>query len=85
MDDTSQAMEALFHRRLMERSGEERVAMGSRMFESARALVLASFSDGLSPAERLYNIFLRFYGRDLDPAIQEQIKRLIFDSTPHSV
>ena len=65
----------------MERSGEERVAMGARMFESVRALVLASLPDGLSRAERLYNIFLRFYGRELDPAIQERIKRRIFDST----
>jgi len=29
MDDTSQSMKELFHRKLMERNGEERVAMGA--------------------------------------------------------
>lgn len=85
MDDTSQSMKELFHRKLMELSGEERVAMGARMFESARALVVASFPDRFSPAERLYNIFLRFYGRDIDPAIHERIKHRIFDSTQRTV
>ena len=81
MNDTSWAFQALFHQKIMERSGEERVMMGDSMFESARGMTLSSLPAGLSPSERRYNLFLRFYGRDFDSYIIEQIKQRIFSVT----
>ncbi|HEV7396797.1 MAG TPA: hypothetical protein VGN86_09840, partial [Pyrinomonadaceae bacterium] len=51
MNDTSPEIAALVRTRLLERSGAERVLMGSQMFDTARAMVLASFPPGLSEIE----------------------------------
>ena len=51
MNDTSPEISALVRERLLARSGAERVLMGSRMFDVARAMVLASFPSGLSELE----------------------------------
>jgi hypothetical protein len=48
MNDTSREIAALVRRRLLERSGAERVSMGSRMFDVAKTMILASFPDGLT-------------------------------------
>ena len=48
--------------RLMALSGEERFCMGSRMFDAARRMVLASFPDGLTKIERKQRLFERIYG-----------------------
>lgn len=80
MNDTSQSMADLFHHKMAELSSEDRFLMGVQMFESAREIVLASLPPGLSPAERLYNIFIRYYGREFDAPTQEKIKQRIFQS-----
>lgn len=43
MDDTPQEIADLVRDRLLAGSGEERVLMGSRMFDAARDIALASF------------------------------------------
>jgi len=48
--------------RLMALSGEERFCMGSRMFDAARRMVLASFPDGLRETERKPSLFERICG-----------------------
>jgi hypothetical protein len=48
--------------KLMARSGEERFIMGVQMFEAARRMVLASFPEGLTDAERRRRLFERIYG-----------------------
>jgi hypothetical protein len=49
MTDTPPEIAELVRQRLMTRSAEERFLMGVRMFDAARAMVLASLPAGLSP------------------------------------
>lgn len=62
VNDTSPEMAELHRALLMARSGEERFIMGVRMFDAARAMVLASFPPNLSPDEVRRRLFERFYG-----------------------
>lgn len=50
---------------MMARSGAERFVMGTRMFEAARDMVLASFPAGLSESERKRRLYERIYGESL--------------------
>lgn len=52
--------------KLMARSGVERVLMGSRMFDAARAMVLASFPSGLSEIEIKGRLCERLYGNEVE-------------------
>jgi len=76
MRDTTPEMERLYHSLLLARSGEERMNMGLRMFDTARALVRASLGDAngtnRSPEMRVA-LFLRTYGQDFDDAARERI------------
>lgn len=65
MTDTSPEIVELVRQKLMARSGEERFLMGVRMFEAARAMVLASLPEGLSPEESKRQLFQRIYGQPL--------------------
>ena len=62
MNDTSPEIAELVRQKLMARSGSERFVMGTRMFDAARAVVLASLSPGLTPDELKRQLFQRFYG-----------------------
>ena len=66
MDDTSPEIAAMIRRMLLERSGAERLVMGSQMFELARAIVLASLPAGLSEAELKLRLCERLYGNDVN-------------------
>ena len=66
MNDTSPEMEQLVRERLLERSGEERVIMGSRMFDLAKAMILASFPPDLTPLEIKERLCERLYGDEID-------------------
>lgn len=66
MNDTSPEMADLVRERLMARPGAERVLMGSRMFDAARAIVLASFPPGLSEIEIKARLCERLYGEEVD-------------------
>jgi hypothetical protein len=46
MNDTSPNIGAIFREHLLSRPGAERVVMGSRMFDVARTIALASFPPG---------------------------------------
>ena len=78
MNDTSREFRAMVRARLMDRSPEERVRMGSDMHGSARSLVLASLASDESENDQRYALFLRFYGRDFGAsakrAIQQRMK-----------
>jgi hypothetical protein len=52
---------------LMARTPEERITMAARMFDTARAMVLASLSPDLSSEERRRQLFERLYGDDIPP------------------
>ncbi len=76
MKDTSAEMEVTYRELLMRRSGEERVRMAGRMFDSARTLALAGIEaqgGAATAAEARANLFLRFYGRDFDDETRNRI------------
>ena len=62
MNDTSPEIAELVRQKLMALSGSERFVMGTRMFDAARAVVLASLPQGLSPDELKRQLFQRLYG-----------------------
>jgi hypothetical protein len=61
MTDTPPEVEARYRALLLARSPAERVRMGARMFDAARAMVLASLPPGLSTAEARRYLFARLY------------------------
>jgi hypothetical protein len=66
MNDTDPKIAEIVRQRLLERPGAERVLMGSQMFDAARAMVLASFPEGLSDIEIKACLCRRFYGDEVD-------------------
>jgi hypothetical protein len=59
----------------MKLSGAERFIIGARMFESARAVMLASLPENISETERKRLLYERFYGepfRGLPPKNSKQ-------------
>ena len=56
----------------MKFSGAERFIMGTRMFESARAVMLASLPKDTSETERRRILFERLYGDLLPPEVEFQ-------------
>jgi hypothetical protein len=66
MNDTDPEIEELVRRRLLERSGAERVLMGSRMFDLAKAMILASFPPDLTPLQVKERLCERLYGDEID-------------------
>ena len=65
MNDTSPNIGAIFREHLLSRPGAERVVMGSRMFDVARTMVLASFPPGLSEIETKRRLCQRLYGKEV--------------------
>lgn len=80
MNDTDPRIAELVRRRLLERSGAERVLMGSRMFDVAKAMVLASLPEGLTDIEIKARLCERLYGDEIDAHAFLQHLR----SLPHS-
>lgn len=66
MNDTPANIAAIVRERLLARSGAERVVMGSRMFDVARTIALASFPPGLSEIETKRRLCERLYGNEVD-------------------
>jgi hypothetical protein len=66
MNDTSPEIEAKVHEMMMARSGAERLIMGSRMFDAARAIVIASLPKDLPEDELKRRLFERIYGQPLE-------------------
>lgn len=65
MNDTSQEIADIVRAKLMARTNEERFLMGVRMFDAARAMVLASLPEGLAPDQFKRLLFQRLYGYSL--------------------
>jgi hypothetical protein len=63
--------------RALARSGAERVRMGSRMLDVARALLFDSFPSGLSELEIKHRVCERPYGNEADvQALVEHLRIL---------
>ncbi len=61
MNDTAGDVRRIYREMLMKRAPDERLMMGAHMFVAARALVLASFPEGLSTEEKRRALLERFY------------------------
>jgi len=73
--DTTPDIRKRYRDMIMALSPEQRLIMATRMFDTARALVVAGLEnetnpDGLSPRTRM---FLRFYSHDFDPRERSRI------------
>lgn len=68
MNDTSPEIARLVRQRMLERSGFERLLMGSQMFDTAKAMIVASLPEGLTPLEIKEHVCRRLYGNEVDVA-----------------
>ncbi|MGH9905127.1 MAG: hypothetical protein ACRD8U_06015 [Pyrinomonadaceae bacterium] len=68
MNDTPKEIVEFMRQKLLALSGAERVMMGSRMFDAARAIMLASFPSGNSELETKRQLCERLYGKEVDVA-----------------
>ena len=68
MNDTPKEIDEFLRRKLMALSGSERVLIGSRMFDTARTIILSSFSTGISELETKRQLCERLYGDEVDVA-----------------
>jgi len=84
MNDTDPKIAELVRRRLLERPGAERILMGSQMFCLAKAMVLASFPEGLSEIEIKRRLCQRFYGNEVDVEAFVQHLHFLSGTTPES-
>ena len=68
MNDTPKEIAELMRNKLLALSGSERVMMGSRMFDSARTIILSSLPSGISDLETKRQLCSRLYGNEVDVA-----------------
>ena len=74
MNDTDPKVAERYTAMLMSRSGVERMKMGSSMFQTARALMIAGLrAEGVAEEDMKVAIFLRTYG---DQFTEEQKARI---------
>ena len=66
MNDTDPEIARIVRQRLLERSGAERVMMGSQMFDLAKAMIVASLPEGLTQLEIKEQLCRRLYGNEVD-------------------
>ena len=84
MNDTNPQIAELVRQRILERSGAERIMMASGMFETAKAMVLASLPPGLTEIEIKGLLVERFYGSEVDAqAYVDHLRSLEPDSGPN--
>ena len=81
MKDTSPEMEERYRRMLMALAPEERLRRGCNMFQTAKAIVIASIKNELGPhiteSELRCRLFLRLYGTDFsEPTRLKILSRL---------
>jgi hypothetical protein len=65
MTDTSPNVGQRYRQMLLARSPVERMMMAARMFDTARAIALASLPPDLSPEESRRRLFERLYGDEI--------------------
>ena len=79
MNDTTPEIAAIVREQLLSRPGAERVLMGSRMFDVARTIALASFPSDLSEIETKRRLCDRLYGNEVD--VEAYIDHLLQSKT----
>ena len=73
MNDTAPAIEKKLNQIYLNKSGEEKLLIALKMFETAREIVLSSLPKNLSGKELRKELFLRFYGNEIDDSTKEEI------------
>jgi len=73
MSDTSNSVKNKIDEIYLKKTGEEKLLMALRMFETARELVISSLPNNLSDKELRKELFLRFYGNDFTVNEKEKI------------
>ena len=73
MLDTPSDVQKVFTKKIMNKSGVERIKMGSSMFGTAKTIAIASFPKNISKKEKKIMLFRRFYGNDFS---SEQIDKI---------
>ncbi len=68
MNDTSPEIAAMVRRMMLARPPEDRLVIGSRMFDAARFMVLASLPPDLSELELRIRLCERLYGNEVNLA-----------------
>jgi hypothetical protein len=84
MNDTDPQIAELVRHRLLERSGAERMLMGSQMFDVAKAMILASFPEGLTDLDIKARLCERLYGNEVDVRSFLQHLRSLQDTSKHT-
>jgi hypothetical protein len=74
---TSPEVAAMVRDRIMKLSGVERFVIAARMFESARAIVLASFPSNISETEREANAVCAFLPRAISRTAAEEFQKVM--------
>ena len=74
MNDTTPEIESRLDEIYERKSGEEKLLICLKMFETAREIVISSLPKNISERELQKKIFLRFYGNDFSE--NEKVKIL---------
>lgn len=72
MNDTDAEIEIRVREMMMQRSGEERLLMGARMFDAAREIVIASLPQDLPETEFKRQLFERIYGHSMEQVLNNE-------------
>lgn len=85
MNDTSPEIAEMLRQRYLTMPAAERLVIGARMFETARAMVMASLPPGLSQEETRRRICERFYGELAEEIFRRNENRLesVHEQTNH--
>jgi hypothetical protein len=73
MLDTLPEIEKKINGIYLNKSGEEKLLIALKMFETARDVALSSLPENLSNKELRKVLFLRFYGNEFDDNTKEKI------------
>jgi hypothetical protein len=79
MNDTTPKIAAIVREQLLSQPGAKRVVMGSRMFDVARTIALASFPSDLSQIEIKRRLCERLYGNEVN--VEAYIEHLVQSKT----
>ena len=66
MNDTEPEMAELGQLRPLEQPGAEGIILGCQMFDTAKAMIVASLPEGLTPLEIKEQLCRRLYGDEVD-------------------
>jgi hypothetical protein len=73
MNDTTLEIQNKLNEIYKNKSGEEKLLIALKMFETARDIVLSSLPENLSDTQIRKELFLRFYGNDFNESLKEEI------------